>query len=275
MISNLTWRYVSSEYQEVCFQDPIWVKETDIFDFEWTHKAEEVGGGRLKVRNFRRPIASRKLRVDIIDDKAGSVLDQMYDTFAVDVETETPGRLYVGASYISCYVIASAKQEVHDGLVCVDLTILIPHPVWIQDEVILLHEYSTGQHSGGWKFPLKFPARFAAAQGSILISNPARWPSYMQIEYFGPCENPYIAIDSNVYGVSGTLLAGERYVIDQVEGKILKIKAHGEIENVFHLRTKASSVFAPLAPGDHRLTYSGKFKARLTVKRERGERLWS
>lgn len=275
MISNLSWCYINSEYKEVRFQDPIWIKGTDLFDFEWTHKAEEVAGRRLKVRGFRRPIARRKVSIDIIDINAGAVLDQMYDAFAVDIEAETPGRLYIGESYVSCYVVESKKQEFYDELIRVDLTILIPHPVWVQEDVILLHEYNTGQNTGGWKFPMKFPARFRTSQSSMLLSNATRGPSYMLIEFFGPCDGPNIAIDSMVYGVTGKLQAGERYVIDQIDKKVTKITAHGEIENVFHLRTKASSVFTPLASGDHILTYSGKFKARLTLKRERGERQWS
>lgn len=96
-----------------------------------------------------------------------------------------------------------------------------------------------------------------------------------RVECDGPAVNPSFSIGGNIYQVNGTLLAGERFVINQLENKVTKITNSGEVINAFNLRSKTYSVFEPIPTGESLLTYTGEFAISLNLFYERGEPRWN
>lgn len=256
---------------------PILYKEHDFMKREHNYSVTAlVSGLGSKLARFYREAMEYKITLSVWGDSMHDTLNSMTEVFERDIFLQSPGKLQVNDEYLNCYVISS---EVNDWTmagngVAVSLTILSEKPFWIREE-LLHYETFTISASSGFILPTAIPFGFSANHGirQLRIDHYASVPA--EISLFGPSINPSFSIGSHIYQVNGTLSAGERFVINQLNKTVLKITNSGEVINAFNLRSKVSSIFEPIPSGDNVLTYSGEFAISINLFYERGEPKWS
>lgn len=113
---------------------------------------------------------------------------------------------------------------------------------------------------GGFRFPLRLPARFGRREWVRDADNPGSAPSPPLIKIYGPADNPRVtlATTGEYLQVNRTLAEGDVLTIDATRGKKrveLSRANGGDIENAFGYLTFGSRLFL-LPPGNNRLRYA-------------------
>ena len=256
---------------------PILYREHDFMRREHNYSATAlVSGLGSKLARFYREAKEHKITLSVWGDDMHKTLNAMTEVFERDIFLQSPGKLLVNDEYLNCYVIASEVSDwtLAGNGVTVSLTILAEKPLWIREE-LLYYETFTIEASSGFILPTAIPFGFTANPGirQLMIDHYASVPA--EISLFGPFVNPSFSIGSHIYQINGTLLAGERFIVNQLNKTVVKITNSGEVINCFNLRSKTSSVFEPIPAGGNVLTYSGEFAISLILFYERGEPRWS
>ncbi len=257
----------------------IFYAEHDFFTRKYKYSISQLLNGRGgKLGRFYRDATEYSLMLNVIgktEEQAHELLNGMTNVFERDVFAQTPGKLYVNDEYIKCYVVSSvATERLYSGtMYIVALAIFAEQPIWVTEE---RHDFLTfvdGSETG-FKLPTAFPFGFTADKGNrqLLVAHYTSCP--MQIAIFGPCSDPEFIVGERTYRVNGTLLAGERYVVDQRDKTVVKVTNSGEIVNAFNMRNKAESVFEPIQPGENIVSYNGDFPVEITIFYERSEPQW-
>lgn len=256
---------------------PILYREHDFMKREHNYSATAlVSGLGSKLARFYREAREYTIQLSVWGANMHDTLNEMTDVFERDIFLQKPGKLLVNEEYLNCYIIASEVSDwtlAGNGVV-VSLTILAEKPLWIREEALKFETF-TIESSSGFILPTAIPFGFTANPGirQLPIDHYASVPA--EISLFGPAVNPSFSIGSHIYQVNGTLSAGERFVINQLNKTVLKITNSGEVINAFNLRSKTASVFEPIPIGWNVLTYSGEFSIGLVLFYERGEPQWS
>ena len=235
-----------------------------------------VSGLGSKLTRFFREAKKYKIVLSVWGDDMHATLNGMTDVFERDIFLQTPGKLIVNEEYIHCYIISSNVGDwaLAGNGVSVELTVLAEKPLWIKEELLSFGTFTAGSASG-FILPTAIPFGLTSSAGSrqIIVENHAS--VLAEICLFGPSVNPSFSIGTNIYQVNGTLLSGERFVINQINKTVVKVTNSGEVINCFNLRSKTYSVFEPIPAGGNILTYSGEFAVSINLFYERGEPKWS
>lgn len=134
---------------------------------------------------------------------------------------------------------------------------------------------TTAEDDNGLDFPYDHPFDFAAEDlGAVAWEIDHVRSSEFQMIVYGPCTNPYILINGHAYAVYTDLEAGEYLIIDSRDSTVYKYLSNGTVENLFHDRGLADSVFEPIPSGLLRINWSGAFGFDLTLFLERREARW-
>ena len=91
---------------------------------------------------------------------------------------------------------------------------------------------------------------------------------------YGPCVNPRILINDQVYEVFTTLESNEYMIIDSRDYTVHKYLANGTVQNLFDNRRLEQSVFEKIPSGLLRINWSGDFGFDLILFLERREARW-
>jgi hypothetical protein len=256
---------------------PILYREHDFMSRKHNYNATALISGRgSKLTRFYKEAVEYTIQLSVWGADMHATLNNMTDIFERDIFLQQPGRLQVNEEYLNCYVIAS---EVGDWTlagngVTVELTILAEKPLWIREELLSYGTFTAGS-STGFILPTAIPFALTSSAGirQLIVEHHAS--VLAEISLFGPSVNPSFNIGSHLYQINGTLLAGERFVINQLDKTVIKVTNSGEVINCFNLRSKTSSVFEPIPAGENILTYTGEFAISINLFYERGEPQWS
>ena len=272
-------RYVGAKGTVEMSSAPIIYQEQDFFKRKYGYSATSLLNGRgSKVTRFHKEAQEYTLNLKVltgIRDAADEIMKGIEDIFENDVAQMSPGRIYVNGEYINCYVIASESEDrtfvgKYFGL---RLTILAEQPIWIREELQTFDMFEASATTG-FKLPTAIPFCFTSSAGSRQLQIDHYTSVFAEISLFGPATSPSFSIGSHIYQVFGTLSAGERYVINQINKTVEKITNSGEVINSFNLRNKEYSAFDPIPAGESIMTYSGEFPISITLFYERGEPKW-
>ena len=157
----------------------------------------------------------------------------------------------------------------------VELTFIAPALSWVTEVTRQLFPQSEGNEVTGLDFPYDHPFDFADEDLGV-----ATWEidhvrsSEFQMIVYGPCTNPYVLINNHAYAVYTDLEDGEYLIIDSQSSTVYKYLSNGTVENLFHDRGLADSVFEPIPSGLLRVNWSGAFGFDLTLYLERREARW-
>ena len=134
----LSIRYVSNTGEILDLLKPPYMLQTgDIFDHIWEY---ESNGG--KIARFFKDIEEKSLVLSILNygkQEYYEAIDHFAEVTEEDLIHKTPGRVYFGDSYFTCYVTASQKSEWENDIELLDteVTIVADHPDWVRE-----HRYS-------------------------------------------------------------------------------------------------------------------------------------
>ena len=267
-------RYVSNTGEILDLLKPPYMLQTgEIFDQKWEY---ESNGG--KIARFFKTIEERPLVLSILNygkQEYYKAIDHFEEVTEEDLIHKTPGRLYFGESYFSCYVTASKKSEWENDIELLDteVTIVSDHPYWVRE-----HRYSFRKNEsdpeGAKRYANRYPYRYANGLTNSRIVNDHYADSNFLLTIYGPIVDPVLYIGGHEYSVKIVLEEGEYLEIDSAAGTVVKVKASGERVNAFHNRSFEISVFEPIHPGGQDIGWSGRFAFDLVIYEERSEPRW-
>ncbi len=259
---------------------PYYVEKSGLYDFSWSlgfASRPLYDGGRVVSR--RRSNNVRELTLFVYADTDAEfckAMNDLSDTMTIDVEELSPGKLYVGEQYLSCYVSAGEKTVSKDWPHCIKMTLTFfpQNPCWCTERTFSFN-FKDEEDAEGLKYPKKYPFHYSSLTKEANIINEHYAPSPMIIKIFGPAENPRLSIGGAAMGVDVALEEGEYAVIDQRERSIYKASVTGEITNLFNRRLKNGNIFAYAPAGVSLIECSGDLNMDITLVKQRSEPQWN
>lgn len=242
--------------------------ESDIFNVSQDY--ESVGDA---ITEFTTGIREFALTVYMTN---GSVEEKnrFVDVISYDTYTTARGRLYVGGSYMDCWISSfeMSRYQYFDSMAVYDLTIVTDKPVWVRAETVTLTQ-RTSVPIGGGNYPRNYPRNYLRANStSTSITNNFRLPAKCGISFAGPCVAPYVIIGGNRYQVNATAEKGQLIIIRGYGDKSIVLKdTLGAEESIFSkgVREEGAMVFAEIPVGTNLVSWPGTPNIEVTMYEER------
>lgn len=269
--------YQSATNRIIDFKSSTYRLQTaDVFDYEWNYESvQSIYGGTIT--RFTKKMAKKDLKFTIKAPTKQGYYDALNDLFEItekDVVENTPGRLYVNGYYLTCFVTAGSKSEWESGVPICDgeLTIIAPNPFFIGETKT---EYGIQPITGEYgQFPFKYPTRYANGSTSQTLVNPHFSDSPFKLVLYGPCVDPSVLINGNLYKVNTTVGESEYITIDTRAKTIVLTRIDGEQVNVYNLQDREFYIFSPVKAGSNTIAWDGTFSLDITIYEERSEPKW-
>lgn len=238
------------------------------------------------ILEFERGIIDKQLSIDITGTSRknlNTAIDLLEEVTEKDIQLMKPGRLYVGESYLKCWLIGSEKSRWISDLESIGnkLTIRTDYPYWITEKRFSYRK-SSGEVAGSehLEYPHDFPYDYARGTNTGRLYNEHYTDSGFKMIIYGPCINPIIRISEHVYEVKTTINEGEYVIIDSSsryakDRKIVKIKVDGTEEDIFNSRNKDSDIWKKIPPGEHTVLTDGNFGFEIILLNERSGPKWT
>lgn len=275
--------YINNWNEKINFVEwPYMVTGGNVFDGSYEAVEEDDF-----IHGFDRGITKKSLNIDIKDGAGlfAKYVDELEDIVEKDIVKETPGKLYIGESYLKCWITGTSKDKwVKDiDSISNELVIMTDYPYWINEKKFSFHKQSpedSGDASLWLEYPYDFRYEYAKVRNSKYMFNDHYTESGFKMIIYGPCINPLIRVSGHVYELQTTLYDGEYAVIDSStryakDRKIVKIKNDGTEENLFHCRNMDSDIWKKIPEGYNIVSWSGDFGFDITLFNERGGPRWN
>lgn len=267
--------YENNQKERISFVEwPYMITGGNLFDGKYD-EIEKDG----RILGFKREITDKKLNIDInaVDLDFQEAVNKLAEVTERDIVDQIPGRLYVGNSYMKCWIVGTEKDRWVNGVggISNELTIRSDYPFWIT-ETEYAFKVQNITSSSNKKYPLKYPFRYANGMDNAYVINPNFTDSNFILRVYGPVVNPQVNIGGHAYIVNTILEIGEYLEINSMNGTVVKTMMNGMKVNIFHARAKgAKSVFKKISAGRQEITWPGTFNFDLIVYEERSEPKWN
>ena len=292
-------------------QPPYWMQTGDFLDYAWEY---EISGRHIG--KLRKTVQEKEFTITVFgktEEEYAHNINTLHQAFERDVLKNTPGRLYFGEYYLSCFVYTSEKTEWEYGCNSMDNTlgIIEANSFWRRETT---HRYLPQQkpvegdvqnpdisgeklegellgHGAVVKdFPFDFlkpsnlkityplfgfPFDLVGTHGRRTLNNEAFTDTDFVMVIYGFVDNPNIQIAGHPYTVYATIYEGERLIIDSAAGTVKKIGRLGEETNLYNARRKDYSVFRKIPPGVQTVSWPGTYGVDIILYDERSEPKWS
>lgn len=244
-------------------KSPFRTVEADWFDADWTESS---------------PGYEKTVDIDVFGNREqfAENMEYLYSIIAVDAEENTYGRLYVNDTFLRCRIQTSKKTNWKGYIYSeVELTFIAPELAWVVEMRRRFYPSQESEDDTGLNFPYDHPFDFSAEDAGMAV-----WEidhvtsSDFQMIICGPCANPYVIINDHTYAIYTDVENGEYMVIDSRDCTVKKHLINGTVQDMFHERGLADSVFEKIPSGLLRLNWSGSFGFDLTLFLERREARW-
>ena len=261
-------------------QWPYMVTGGDLFDGDYDSVDEND-----HIQEFERKITDYSLDIEI-NARGGAfqkAVDYLEDVAEKDIINVTPGKLYVGNSYLKCWLTGTGKDRWVNDLFSISnsLTVTSDYPYWITEESFsFLKASQSGAVSPWLDYPYDYPYEYSKVRNVQYIQNSNYTASGFRITIYGPCINPLIRIAGHVYELQTTLYESEYAIIDSStryskDRKIVKVKADGSQEDIFNSRNKDSDIWQKIPAGRSIVSWNGAFGFDVVLFNERGTPRWT
>lgn len=254
------------------------IKECSPYQTEWTYESVKRQHG-IDITSFGKdPI---ELQIILKYRGTRKQVDENLESFFAECENDiigkTPGQLWIGAHYINGYFVQRETVNTSEYYGREQtLSFLSPYGFWIS-QVQKSFTPQSGEPSGnGWlDYNYDYNYDYAPENGS-------GWQWYVdhfaasefEMVIYGPATNPHININGHAYQVYDDVEAGEYIEINSRDNTVVKYRANGSTANLYDMRGKEESVFAPIPGGMNIFTWSGAFGFDVTLFLERSEPKW-
>lgn len=213
------------------------------------------------------------------DEQANKIRDDLHDITLYDIVNKAKGRLIYRDFTLFCNINEGTNSAYSDWLAFGDisLTVTTDEPYWFKGETVTINTSSDTADSmkTAPDFPYDFEYDYGVAQNKFIFENNSFFESNFIMKIQGRVDTPKIYINGHLYSVDVTLTTGEILEIDSRQFTVKLIKANGQTENCFDLRSRESNIFKKIAAGTNKVTSNQKLDIILTYFDERGEPRWS
>lgn len=249
--------------------------DSDLFNYEWSYETQE--GQIPKVSRFYLDLWKKKFKIAVSAasvEAYNSIMEGILSVFEQDVLERSPGRLYVGDTYLNCYITSSVKSDWYPEVpFVVNEFSVVAESSWIKENSI---SYCAGEvtDTNSKKYVYKYPYKYAVGVKDAVLKNIHYTDCNFKMIFYGPCLNPHVIIGEHRYQVYVLLEVGEYLTIDSKGKTVEKVMNDGTRVSCFHERQKKPSVFQKIPPGEHRLSSPGNFDFDIILYVERSEPEW-
>lgn len=283
--------YRNNFMEKVNFTEwPYMLTGGNLFDGQWDH-IENDG----HIQGWEKRIQNRNLSMDVSGTGLVSfeeAMNNLDDVLEKDVITGRAGRLYVGKSYMNCFLSTTEKDLwINDlGRAKVNLQVTSDYPYWITESTYVFGKKSemipdTDSVIGlDYEYDYEYEYVYGFSEGSdgtlqYMVSDHYT-DSGFKMTIYGPCINPAIRIAGHLYELKTTLYDGEYAVIDcstrySQDRSIFKVQIDGTKVDLFNSRNKQSDIFKRIPTGRSTVTWSGNFGFDVVLFGERGTPPWT
>lgn len=282
--------YKNNFNEEICLtQWPYMLTGGDIFNGEW----EEIENDD-HIQGFEKTIQEKKLSLDITATgmtSLGDAVNRFDNAFEKDIIAGRAGRLYVGESYLNCYMVSTEKDRWINDLesISVELKAKTDYPYWITETLYQFRKKEemlpgVAEVIGlDYTYDYEYEYMFGFSEGADgtlqYIVNDHYASSGFKIIVYGPCINPAIRVASHLYELQATLYEGEYAIIDcstrySQDRAIYKMQNDGTRVDLFNSRNKESDIWQKIPPGRNTVTWNGDFGFDIILFSERGTPTW-
>lgn len=216
------------------------------------------------------------LEIQILGKNKEELIDQLDFIFNSDRESLNPSKLKVNDYYVYCYVIKSENTYFRKfrSFEVIKYTFKFTSR-WIKEDIIDFAANDDVKSTQSFKYPMSYPFSYRAIKKELMIINENYAPAKAKIIFYGPCVNPKITINDNIYSVNANLLENERIEIDPYEKTVIKHTVDGSEIDVINDRYKKQSIFTEIPVGMSLLNKESEFSCRIILFYERGIPAWN
>lgn len=277
----ITLKYRNSQNKELVFlgKNNNWqAYDGDIHSRKWQiNSTQKIIGDN--VQYFSRNECKYKITICLKGTKEErfQMLDEMNETFDIDVMNNQSGKLYFNKYYINCFVIESeiSVNKDSNSQTDVDLVIYAPDGMWIKTD---RHQFPIQKSVGGddgLNTPFNFNFNLSEGISAKQIINEGICPSDFKLKIYGPVDEPQIRIGGHDYKVNVSIGIGEYVVINSKNKTLYKYDAIGKGTNIFNLRDKEKGyIFEQIPIGYSNVAWNNRFGFDLEFYNVRSEPKW-
>lgn len=271
--------YVTNEGNKVYLdREPYYMLDSsNVVNYEWEYQTNST---KAKISGFTRYLKIKDVDIAIVStSKEGHKADinNIVGKFENDIVTTSPGKLYMGDYYLSCYFVKSKKQSRYENVkkAIVNFSIIVEEDMWIKEEMFKFRYKEQPVDTSGRGYPYGYSYDYAAGGGYTSdIENTHFGYSDCVITIFGYANKPEVSIGGNTYKLNYTVQTGERAVIDTKQKTVQLSKKNGVVVNLFRYRDTSHYIFSKIKPGIQPVYWNGNFDFDVLMKMERSEPEW-
>ena len=262
---------------------PYRLQTGDLFNWSWDYDSTLGKKGGV-ITDFSKGIQEKSVLLGVMAGNQMTyeeALDHFAEVTEKDILDNSPGKLWIGEYYLSCYAIQSDKEEWE---YCCDeldntVTFASPYPYWVKETTMLYKKQDQEADETDPDYPHDYPRDYRKVAGVEYLNNDHYAPSDFVMRIFGPCVNPEVTIAGHLYNVNVYIGDGEYLEIDSRQDRrnlaIILHGIYGTEDNCFGKRNVDSSPFKNIPPGVQVLTWPAVYDIEITLLQERSEPKWT
>jgi hypothetical protein len=256
----------------------------DLLQYEWDYEtSDNVGRNGGRITEMKRSVATKSMTISVMGSSREAYMEALNRYLRIterDIRNLTPGRLYLGENYLTCYLAASQYDTDFDPGVTFArkaVTLVSEYPFWrIEETTRYLPDDRETESAEYLDYPYDYNYDYLYdLSGARQLINDHYASSDFVMTVYGPAVNPTVYIAGHKYMVATVLYDGDYMVIDSAAKTVIRIAADGTSENLFNCREKDSEIFEKIPPGNNTVIFNQEFGFDLTLYRERSEPEWS
>ena len=213
-----------------------------------------------------------------------SVADELRRLADRDVAMATPGTLAVDGWSQRAYITAADPTSISRAHMAAKLTVVLLDGAWRKGHTVAF-ERLTAEPGDGDSLdpPYDLPHDLAAPSPRSSFEAGEWGETPLRLVFYGPCIDPSVRIDGNLYRVEAVVPEGGRLVVDPLAAprSVTLVNADGSAVDAFSKARRGDGlgggeyIFEPVRPGTHEVEWDRSFGFDLTWYEEEGEPPWS
>lgn len=245
----------------------VFLDDSDLFNYEW-----DFVTAQRKLVAVSRDVVEIPIKLLFLNGEDDSTIAHFLEVMEYDVRMKTPGTLIVnGFDRHGLFVSASTEDyQWKRGLMYRDMRFLALDQDWSRRNRFTF-EPAIASEDSQLKYPHDYPHDYGGTIPPSYFVNPSAFPSEFLIRMYGPCTDPYVIINGNLYSVKCTVTEGGFLVIDSSDRSgIFNYNSAGISQNVFDAseigaRGSGSYIYELIQPGENQVSWPNNFKIDIEV----------
>lgn len=201
-----------------------------------------------------------------------------------DMARGTPGKLLADGWEQRAYIVECEPADVFGGWHKAEATVVLLDGVWRKGHTVSFEPQSPKAGYDDWlDLPYDLPHDLAAPSPRTRFDAWEWGETPLRLVFYGPCIDPSVRIDGNLYRVEAVVPEGGHLVVDPLASprSVTLVNADGSAVDVFAKARRGDGlgggeyIFQPASAGTHEVDWDKSFGFDLTWYEEEGEPPWS